>query len=77
MKPANPLPIHPLNRWLFENQIKGGAFAVKAGVRHSMLSEIINWRRQPELNTVMKLCAATGGALTPEQFILPTQTPPS
>lgn len=69
--------IHPLRRWLFENEMPIHELAARSGTTQGMLSDIINRKKYPSFRTVAKITAATGGALTANDFQQPTQeTPP-
>lgn len=60
--------IHPLKRWLFEHQETQSAFAERAEVAESYLSEIISGKKEPTLNAIRRISAATKGALMANDF---------
>jgi transcriptional regulator with XRE-family HTH domain len=55
--------------WLQQNDITGAALAVSAGLDPSTISRIISGERKPDWSTLDKIMAATGGAVTPNDFI--------
>jgi transcriptional regulator with XRE-family HTH domain len=60
--------IHPLRRWLFENQETAAAFAKRAGLSPGSLSEMLQGKRRPHLDTLDKITAATNGEITAAHF---------
>lgn len=67
--------IHPLRRWLFEHQETMGEFGVRTGIAQSYLSEIMNNRKRPTLDTIDKITAATERAITANDFQNAVSTP--
>ena len=65
--------IHPLRRWLFEHQETLAAFGSRSGIAQSYLSEIINRKKRPALDTIDKITHATNSAITANHFQV---TPP-
>lgn len=63
--------IHPLKRWLFEREMTPTAFAGRYGFSNSTISEIVSRKKTPSLAMVARLCAATGGDLTANDFMPP------
>lgn len=61
-------PIHPLRRWLFENQETLDQFGARIGVGKSHLSEIMNWKKRPSLDVIDKITSATGRKITANDF---------
>jgi predicted XRE-type DNA-binding protein len=64
-------PIHPLKRWLFENQIPQTEFSDATGISQPYLSELVSWRKRPSLDVVDAIKTATGGEITAEHFTRP------
>lgn len=62
------MTIHPLRRWLFENQETLADFGLRAEMSPSHLSEIINGKKSPSLQSINKITAATGGKLRANDF---------
>lgn len=60
--------IHPLRRWLFENQETASAFSARIGIAESYLSEIIRDRKRPTLDVIDKITKATKRAVTANDF---------
>jgi predicted transcriptional regulator len=63
--------IHPLRRWLFENQITQVEFAIATGISQSYLSDLIVGRKRPSLDVVEVIARATSGAITAAAFEKP------
>lgn len=61
--------IHPLKRWLFENQIAVKDFASQLSISRNHLSEITLNHRQCSIKLARKIEAATGGCVTKEQIL--------
>ena len=59
---------HPLDRWIFERYPSVGAFAHEAGISQSMLSMVLNGKRQPSMATITRITDATGGGITANDF---------
>lgn len=66
--------IHPLRRWLFENQETASAFCDRIGISESYLSEVMRGKKRPTLDTIDKITAATEHAITANHF--QNATPP-
>lgn len=60
--------IHPLKRWLFEQQETALAFSARAGVSQSYLSEVLSGDKRPSLAAIDKITRATNGAITANDF---------
>lgn len=71
----SPYPVHPLRRWLLEQQESNRDFAARVGISEQVLSSILHWRLKANLANAEKLSAATGGAVALKDFIRP-QIPP-
>jgi hypothetical protein len=64
-------PIHPLRRWLFENQLTLAAFGAQIGVVQSALSEWMTRKKYPSPAMMLKVRSATDGAVQPNDFFPP------
>lgn len=60
--------IHPLRRWLFENQLTLWAFGRQVGVVQSALSEWMTGKKYPSPAMMMRIRDATQGAVQPNDF---------
>lgn len=60
--------IHPLKRWLFEHQETLLHFGWRAEMSPSHLSEIINGKKSPSLQSIKKITEATAGELKANDF---------
>jgi transcriptional regulator with XRE-family HTH domain len=60
--------IHPLRRWLFENQESTSRFAERSGLSRPSLSLLLNGHSQPTLPTIMRIRKATDGGVTAADF---------
>lgn len=58
-----------LTEYLAANSLKPSAFAAKVGVPASTILRILNRERDPGLELLTKIMAATNGAVTPNDFI--------
>lgn len=61
--------IHPLRRYLFENQIQINDFAKELGVNRNHISEIIRYKRDCGKKLAYRIEEETGGIVTKEQMI--------
>ena len=61
-------PIHPLRRWLFENQETSAQFAERAGLSRPSISLLMNGHTQPTLPTIMRIRKATDGGVKAADF---------
>lgn len=61
-------PIHPLRRWLFENQLTASEFSKRTGIAEGYLSEIMRGKKRPTLGMIDKISAATRRALSANDF---------
>jgi transcriptional regulator with XRE-family HTH domain len=67
-KPPALLKIHPLKRWLFENQVTQIEFAERVGIGQGFLSDIMGGRRRPSTETMDAIRKATKGEITADTF---------
>lgn len=70
--PANKAPrmkVHPLKRWLFEQELTLDRFGEKAGFSKSALSEWIHRKKYPSMAAMLRIREATQGAVTPADFV--------
>lgn len=58
-----------LQTWLTENEMTATAFAEKAGVAVSTITRAIRRERRPDWDTLEAIGRATGGAVTPNDFM--------
>jgi len=68
---ASPItrPGHPLRIWLAERNMRVLDFSRAHDLNHERISEIINWKVQPKLPMVIRLCELTG--LSAKDFVKP------
>lgn len=69
MKP----PIHPLKRWLFEQQETASAFGERASITQSILSDIMAWKKSPSLDMIGRIQRATYGTMQANDFMPPVR----
>lgn len=62
--------IHPLKRWLFDNQVKASDFAARIGVSPAAISQWVNRQRSPSLETAIKIRDNTGGAVQVDDLLV-------
>lgn len=58
-----------LEQYLKENDIKPVAFATMLEVAPSTITRILRRERTPQIDLIAKIKAATGGAVTMEDFL--------
>lgn len=61
--------IHPLARWLFEQQERPSNFAKRIGVAPSHMSRVLRRLKMPSMQFMAKVEAATEGAVRPNDFL--------
>jgi transcriptional regulator with XRE-family HTH domain len=60
---------HPLKVWLFEHGDETQAsFAKRAGMTQAHVSDIINGKTKPSLDTMRRIAAATNGEVMANDF---------
>jgi len=62
-------PIHPLRRWLFENQQRIADLGAAIGVSQGNISEWMTGKKMPSWQAMVKVAEATGGAVQPNDFV--------
>jgi transcriptional regulator with XRE-family HTH domain len=68
MKAPKKPAIHPLRRWMFDEQLTQTDFADAVGISQGFLSDMIAGRRKPSDETAAKIKKITKGAITAEHF---------
>ena len=63
--------IHPLRRWLFDQQRSARKFAAQIGVTHAAISRWLNYHNSPTMDSMVKVRDATAGAVQPNDFAPP------
>jgi DNA-binding transcriptional regulator YdaS (Cro superfamily) len=69
--------IHPLKRWLFDNQMTAADFAARIGVSPAAVSQWIQRHRSPSLEMAIKVRDATNGAVRVEDMSVRASTEPT
>lgn len=66
---ASRRPHHPLERWLFDHRMRRVEFARRIGTAQSYITELCQGKKWPSRETVIKIQAATEGAVTANDFV--------
>lgn len=63
--------LHPLKHYRLTNGITLAVMAAKTGSTKATLSRIENWLNVPSFDLAGRIRAATKGAVTPNDFLMP------
>ncbi len=58
-----------LQEYLTSNNLKPSTFAVAASLAPSIVIRLLNGERKPSLATMQKIMVATGGLVTPNDYL--------
>jgi len=67
-------PIHPLRRWLFENQETLAVFAARLSTSQGFISDWLTGKKLPSGDMMGRVAIATKNAVTPNDFVTFKQT---
>lgn len=61
--------LHPLREYRTKEGLTLAALAARVGVQVPALSKIENWKQLPSMGLAARIQEATGGAVTPNDFL--------